>query len=93
MSPGYDFDEFAEVMVTIDGQKYGTNANDYVADLIADDNEAGNYTTGWQTAKISLGKLTAGKHTLVVGAYNNKKTYQDEITTVLIDNIAILQNN
>jgi hypothetical protein len=37
--------------------------------------------------------LTAGEHSVVVGGYNNKKTYRDETTEVLIDDVSVSSDN
>ncbi len=50
-------------------------------------------TTDWQSFQVDLGTLTAGPHILTIGAYNNKKTYPDEIITVLIDNVSLVVTN
>ena len=68
----FENDEYAEVLVEIDGQLYGLNGNDYVTRI------SGGGDSGWQTVTIDVGDLSSGDHTIKLGGYVNKKTYSDE---------------
>lgn len=63
--------------------------NDYVVEVAGNGNGGPPTTTGWQLFQVSLGTLSAGNHTLIVGGYNNKKTYNNESTEVLIDDVKL----
>jgi parallel beta-helix repeat protein len=79
----YESYEFAEALVSVDGQLFGTDGHDYLAQLV------GGGATGWQQAELDLGMLLAGEHTLIIGAYNNQKTHDDEFTEILIDDVKV----
>ena len=53
-------------------------------------NGGGSQSTGWQVFEVNLGTLPAGSHTGVIGVYNNKKTYNDESTELLVDDVLIV---
>jgi len=84
----YESDEFSQTLVSIDGVLYGNGSNDYLTQLTGDGNGGNPQTTGWQNVEFSSGILAAGTHTINIGAYNNKKTFDDETTTLLIDDVA-----
>jgi hypothetical protein len=88
-SAEYESDEYSEVLVSVDGQLLGSGANDFVAQLTGDGNGGGEVSTGWQVVQLSLGRLAAGGHELVIGGYNNQKTYNTESTFLLIDDILL----
>ena len=83
----FESDEFSQAMVSIDGVLYGNGPNDYIAQIVGDGNSGSPQSTGWQTFQFTPGTLSAGTHTLAIGAYNNKKTYVDETTELLIDDV------
>ncbi len=85
----YESDEFSQALVSVDGILYGSGANDYVAQITGNGNGGGSQTTGWQLFEVSLGALAAGNHTFIIGAYNNKKTYNNESTEVRIDDVVL----
>jgi hypothetical protein len=84
----YESDEYSEALVSVDGQLFGTDGY-RLARIVGDGHGGDPITTDWQHVQISLGTLSAGNHTLVIGAYNNKKTYIDESTEMLIDDVQI----
>jgi glucose/arabinose dehydrogenase len=86
-SANYESDEVSEVLVRVDGLQPGTGGTDYVARLVGDGNGGSARTTSWQLFQVDLGTLAAGTHTLTIGGYNNKKTLNDEITDILIDDV------
>ncbi len=83
----YESDEFSQALVSVDGVLYGNGPNDYFAQLVGDGNGGSPITTGWQTFELAAGTLSAGTHTLAIGAYNNKKTAADETTELRIDDV------
>jgi peptidase M28-like protein/Big-like domain-containing protein len=50
-------------------------------------------TTDWQQHQIFVGNLAAGTHTIVLGAYNNKKDAADESSTATIDDVLVTSGN
>ena len=89
INANYESDEYGEVLVTVDSQQPGSSGNDYVARVTGNGNGGANDTTGWQTFTVNLGTLSAGSHTLTLGGYNNKKTYNNENSEILIDNVSV----
>ena len=88
-SPNYEPDEYSDTLVSVDGILYGTGANDYVARLVGDGEGGPFITTHWQIFTKSIGTLSAGPHTIIIGAYNNKKTSVVEYTEIIIDEVLI----
>ena len=87
LAPDYESDEFGQVLVSVDGTLYGAGGNDYVAQITGDGNGGASQTTGWQTFTVDLGTLSPGLHTLTLGGYNNKKTFNNESVDVRFDNV------
>ena len=90
-SPYYETDEKSELLVSLDGMLRAAPPADYLAQVVGDGNTGSAVTTGWKLYTLHLGTLAAGTHTLVIGAYNSKKTLVDETTTVLIDEILLME--
>jgi PKD repeat protein len=84
----YEADEYSDVLLSVNGVLYG-KAGDYLARITGDGNGGSVQTTGWQTVELDLGVLSAGEHTLAIGGYNNKKTYNNEATEVVFDDLAV----
>lgn len=82
----YEWDEYGEALLSIDGGLVFTGSNDYLLKYTGGSNT--NYNSGWVYVEKSLGTLAAGTHTVRIGTYNNKKTYSDEMTTISIDNVS-----
>ncbi|MGD9849725.1 MAG: M12 family metallo-peptidase [Nitrospirales bacterium] len=87
----YEPDEKSEGLVSIDGRLLSPSRSKVLARLRGDGNGGGPLTTGWTQVTIDVGRLSPGSHTIAIGAYNNKKTFNDEITEILIDDILIQQ--
>ena len=85
----YEDDEFAQVLVSIDGILQGLNGNDYVDQLTGGEPDAKSQTTGWHTVTVDFGVLSAGEHTVRLGGYNNKKTTASESAVIRFDNVRI----
>jgi hypothetical protein len=88
-TPDYENDELSQVLVSVDHILYGAAPNDYVAQIQGNGNGGSPVDTGWQLFEVDLGILEAGDHTLIIGGYNNKKTYNNESTEVLIDDVLV----
>ncbi len=85
----HETDELSQALLSIDGVLYGTTPNDYLAQIVGDGNSGPDLTTGWQPFTVNVGALGVGTHTITIGGYNNKKTYNDESTVVLIDDVVV----
>jgi hypothetical protein len=88
-SSEYESDEYSEALVSINGVLVGQGGTDYLARVVGNGNGGSARSTGWQTYELDLGTLAAGTHRLIIGGYNNKKTYRDESTEVRIDDVVI----
>jgi len=87
MGQEYEPDEWSQALVSVDGTLYGEGGGENVAQINGDSP----VSTGWHRFHIDLGTLTAGTHTLIIGGYNNKKTFNDESTEIIIDDVIIRQ--
>ncbi len=87
-SPHYESDEFSQSLLSIDGTLRGVTS-DYLAQIVGNGNGGANISTGWQQVTLNLGTLSAGTHTLRIGGYNNRKTWSDENSTILIDDVVV----
>ncbi len=82
-SPYYENDEFSEARISVDGQET------VLATFTGDGNGGPEMNTGIQPHTVEL-ELAAGNHTLILGAFNNKKTFFDEETFVSYDNVRVV---
>jgi len=87
-SPEYESDEYSQVNVTVDGCTVCSGSSNYIARIYGNGNGGSEITTGWQLYEVT-GSLAAGNHTLTIGGYNNKKTYSNEWSTILIDDVVV----
>ncbi|MDP6047728.1 MAG: Ig-like domain-containing protein [Phycisphaerae bacterium] len=85
MAPGYEPEEHGQVILEIDGVRYGGDVSD---SLVHSDGSNPTTDTGWLQASFEI-PVTAGLHTLTIGAYNNQATAGDEATTVFFDDVSI----
>ena len=95
----YEFDEYTRLLVKVDGVQYGRGAKNYVDHIGGDGSSTqGNSSSypaddGLAAARVYLGNLAAGSHTIVLGGYNNKKDASDESTTATIDDVVVTSGN
>ena len=87
-TPNYESDEFSDAMLSIDGQTVGSGSADYIARITGNGNNGAIITTGWRQFEVAK-YLAAGNHTVLIGAYNNKKAGYNESTELLISNVTI----
>ncbi|OQB01452.1 MAG: Aminopeptidase S [Chloroflexi bacterium ADurb.Bin222] len=88
-SPDYDNGECSQALLAVDGVLYGSGSADYLAQICGNGNGGIEETTGWQLFSLNLGSLGAGSHTLTLGGYNNSKSYNNESSSVLIDEVRV----
>ena len=89
----YEVDESADALLSIDGVLYGASSNDYHAQIHGNGNGGTTQTTGWRSGVVQTEVLPGGVHRLAIGVYNNKKTYFDESTEILIDDVSVVAAN
>ncbi len=46
-------------------------------------------STGWVLVTENLGTVPTGTYTITIGGFNNKKTFNNEVTQVLIDDVTL----
>ena len=86
---GFEIEEYSQALVTFNGTLLGQAGPDYLAQITGDGNAGDPQSTGWQLFSVDLGVLATGTHTVVIGAYNNQKTFNDETTEVFVDDVLI----
>ena len=81
-SASYEPDEISEVRLRIDDEEF------VLATIAGDGNGGFPQTVTDLEYELPL-TLTAGEHTITIGGYNNKKTFFNEFTDILIDDIIV----
>ncbi len=84
---GYEADEFALVMVLLDGVPLAASGLDFVARIEGDGDGGAERSTGWIAIARDVPSASAGRHVLTIGGYSNKKTAENESTRILIDDV------
>ena len=85
----YESDEFSEVLLAVDNVLIGSNGNDFLTQIVGNGNGGPALTTEWVSVDIDVGVLAVGEHSLTIGGFNNKKTFRNEETAVLIDEVVL----
>ena len=69
--------------------RFWRSPNDYIARIAGNGNGGGDPQHRLVVIRGRPGRPQAGAHTLTFGGFNNKKTYNDESTEILIDNVTV----
>ena len=85
----YESDETSDALLAIDGTTVGVGGNPYLARVTGNGNGGGAISTGWVQVTVPLGTLSGGSHTLTLGGSNNKKTFNNESSTILFDDVVV----
>ena len=90
LAHAFENDEFGEAILEINGTRLGNDLNNA---LIHTSGDGQSPTTlpvdsGWLSETFQI-QLSAGTHTLRIGGFNNKSTFEDENAEFLFDNIVI----
>jgi hypothetical protein len=88
-SPDYDAGECSQALLAVDGVLYGSGTADYIAQICGNGNGGIEESTGWQLFSLDIGGLAAGSHSLAIGGYNNRKSYANESTLVMMDDVRV----
>lgn len=88
-SADYDDGECSQVLLNLDGILYGSGEQDFIAQICGNGNGGIPESTGWQLFTLNLSDLPMGDHVLVIGGYNNQKSYTNEWTEIMFDQIVI----
>lgn len=78
----YEADENSDARIRLDNQEI------VLAQLVGNGNGGALQTTGQQDVSLDF-SLLAGSHTLILGGFNNKKTFSDESTQVFYNNVLL----
>lgn len=87
----YESDEFSEALAAIDNVLISSGNNGNLLSIRGDGNGGPIITTGWRQISIITGEFAPGRHTLRLGGFSNKKTFNDEITDILIDDVILTE--
>jgi hypothetical protein len=87
-SERYEFDEFQQIMASVDTQLLATPPLDYVFQFTGDGNGLPDMDSGWVNASFRLA-LTPGNHTLTLGGYANKSTEGPEVAEMYFDDVFV----
>ena len=88
-SDGYENDEYGEALFEIDGVRYGNDIENSLVRFRGDGNGGrGLDDSGWREASFDI-SLSAGSHTIVLGALSSKSTAADELTSAWFDDIEV----
>ncbi len=85
----YESDEFGQALLAVDGSLVTLGSNDFLAQITGDGNGGAVQTTGWVPIVVNVGVLSEGSHTITIGVFNNKKTFNNESTRLLIDELTV----
>ncbi len=83
----YEANEIAQALLSINGQLFSYNGNDYLSELAGDSPTS----TGVQDLTLTLSGLSVGTHSLTFGIFNNQKTHNDESSSLTINYVNIGQ--
>ncbi|MFO8012912.1 MAG: lamin tail domain-containing protein, partial [Phycisphaerae bacterium] len=88
LGPGYETDEFGEVVLDIDGTRYGSDTNTSLVHLAGDGDPGITQDTRWLQASLNAA-LGEGNHTITLGAYNNGATESAEWVEAYVDDVTV----
>ncbi|MCI5060988.1 MAG: type I secretion C-terminal target domain-containing protein [Alphaproteobacteria bacterium] len=79
-----DTNEDVTAYVEIDGVRYGVGGNDYIDEAYG---SGGKTNTGWVDITLNISDLSAGSHTITMGAIKNSKNHHKEDSYIRFDDI------
>ena len=88
LSGDYDNDEYGEAVLTVDGIRHGDGPDNSLLRFDGSDDNQIASDSGWRTASVEV-FLSAGSHTLIIGAYTNRSNSATEIVQAWFDDIVI----
>jgi len=89
-SSNYEPNEFSEVRASVNGFPIIVDGEDYIAQVTGDGSGGDPITTGWVQVVIDLGVFSSGSHQITLGGFNNRKTFNDEVTLVRFDDVSLI---
>jgi hypothetical protein len=86
----FEDEEYSQALCSVDGTLRGKSSTvDYLDQITGDGNSGANKTTGYVTRTLQVNNLAAGSHSIIVGGFNNRKTYHDEVTWIRFDRVKV----
>ena len=82
----YENDEYSTAFLHLQNGK--RSAKVVLSKIVGDGNDGYDQTTGWVTQRVRF-NLVPGTNVVSFGAFNNKKTWNDEITVLLVDYVNV----
>ncbi len=89
-SPDYDDDEYSQALLAWMGRCWERPPTTSSRRSPVTEMAASAETTGWQLFSHTTALLSAGSHTFTIGGSNNKKSYSNESSEILIDQVEII---
>jgi len=86
----YEQDERSDVYASFDGKILDGGP---LATVTGNGNGGGIRSTGFRTYRFDLAAVPAGRHEIVIGGTNSKKTESSEITEILVDDVRVRSRN
>lgn len=86
-SGDYGRNEFTDLRVAVDGVVVKVAGKPFVERMVGDGPGGGSIGTGWQVAKIDLGRLEKGRHEISIGAFGNATDSARAKTKLVIDDV------
>ncbi|MFI4861703.1 MAG: CotH kinase family protein, partial [Phycisphaerales bacterium JB063] len=85
---GFEDTEIGQAIVELDGVRLGNDVDGSLKSYVGDGNDGPAFDSGWAHFSITL-DLEAGAHTLTLGGYYNRSTYENEGVTTWFDNLNV----
>ena len=85
-------DEFAQLLATIDDRLIIVDDRDFLFELGGQTADR-DVSSGLRTVEVEIDRLSAGSHTLAVGAHLNRKSTEDELVELLIDRVQVVDQD
>ncbi|WP_040820089.1 Ig-like domain-containing protein, partial [endosymbiont of Tevnia jerichonana] len=86
----YAGNELVQLMLNLDGELVGLGSDDFLAQQQAGDNAQ---TDQWHSVEINLGNLAMGEHSLIVGAYSDRKSDLNQTSALRFDDLMLVYAN
>lgn len=90
LGAGNDFHDYSLAICEVDGTLYGTDGNYFMSYVLGDGDGGDTIVQPYVTANLDVPTLSAGTHTLDVGAYLFSKNSASEYATMRIDSVQVV---
>ena len=88
---GLESTEYGQAVLSVDGTRYGPVSNVRGVSLVETFGQDGvpEIPGAWQSLTVNIPSVTAGNHTITLGAFSNRPTDVNENCQVYFDNLTI----